>query len=134
MHCESQKPATITERLTARLQIIKTDISPALYHLLSNLNAAIDSNDGSGISPGRMRDYIADVVETWTASATVLVQNKQRDWEYYTGEFGKESWQRISDRTVRYEVGLHFAIGMLNCDQAAYKVGLQFCAAPDMAE
>ena len=102
--------------------LIKEHLSPAFYHLLSNLNV---SSDGQGGSLPTIRDrqsYISDLVETWVGCASVLVRNNERDWSYYTGEFGKESWQRISDKTARYEIGLHFANDMLRHDETAYQV------------
>lgn len=69
-----------------------------------------------------LRLYMEDIVKTWVGCASVLVHNKRRDWTFYTGEFGKESWQRVSDRTAKYEIGLHFTLGMLKADANAYKV------------
>ena len=40
------------------------------------------------------------------------------------GEYGKESWKRISDVVARYEIGLHFAKNMLVHDIRAYDVCL----------
>jgi hypothetical protein len=93
---------------------------------LSNLNSATDGLDNAASLPIVDRQaYIADLVETWTGCASVLVQHDQQDWSTYTGEYGKESWQRISDKTAKYEIGLHFAHGMLRSDESAYRVSFR---------
>lgn len=109
-------------------QVIKIDLSPAIYHLLSNLNmSSLGQTVGVPSIPDR-EGYIGDLVDVWTGCAAVLVENDMREWSYYMAEFGKESWYRIGDAVARYEVGLHFAQGMLLRDQEAYKVRWQLAA------
>lgn len=104
------------------IELLKTSISPRLYSTLSDL-VAINAGHDSGVPefPNK-KAYIADVVETWASSAAILVQKNQRDWNYYIGTYGKESWQRIADILGRFEIGGIFCATLLGIDSKAYKV------------
>lgn len=108
---------------TRFVEMLKTDICPRLYSILSDLNAT-SSGQESGVPefPNR-KQYIANVVETWALCAVVLVQKGQREWHHFMDPFGKESWQRFADISGRFEAGGVFACTMLANDSKAYKVG-----------
>lgn len=97
-------------------QVIKHDISPAIYRHLSIITAPNLGRD-TGVPVIADRDrYLGELVQTWTGCASVLVFNNQRDWSFYLGPFGKESWQRMSDPIARWEIGTHFAYCLLKLD------------------
>lgn len=103
-------------------EVVRSRISSHLYNLLSDLNVS-----SAGLASGvpefpNKHMYIVQLTETWACCAGILVKAKVRDWQYYIGTFGKESWQRIGDVNGRYEVGVSFSAEMLRCDASAYKV------------
>ena len=59
-------------------QMIRADISPAIYRLLSNINVAkLGQNTGVPDIPDR-EAYISELVDTWTGCAAVLIHNDMR--------------------------------------------------------
>lgn len=62
------------------LQLIKSDVSPAIYRLLSSITVSkLGGAQDLGVPDIPDREtYIADLVEVWTGCGAVLVENNQR--------------------------------------------------------
>jgi hypothetical protein len=118
---------------------VKNQLSPSIWKLLSAIY--MPDLDVSRFAPtvghdSQMRaDYVIQVVQCWTACASVLIDNRLKvrpsggnlddrscaaqDWDSYI-VFGDETYKRIADPLGRREVGMLFGCCLFDMDFDAF--------------
>ncbi|EGO22248.1 hypothetical protein SERLADRAFT_472803, partial [Serpula lacrymans var. lacrymans S7.9] len=95
-------------------KVIDKHISPAIYRLVCK--------HFSDVSAPSIEDYCRTAdkwIDCWVGCASVLVQNRKRDWSLFM-KLGPQSWERIIDPAWRRRVGLRFTFTLLQLDRGAF--------------
>ncbi|KAI0715629.1 Mus7/MMS22 family-domain-containing protein [Cerioporus squamosus] len=91
-------------------------ISPAMYRLVCK-----HFNDPAYQQAGELSFRKADDwVDCWVGCCNVVVQNNDKDWEFFLDYYGPQSWERIIEPCWRRRVGLRFMYMLLQLDPPAY--------------
>jgi hypothetical protein len=117
---------------------VKAQLSPAVWKLLSAIYMPdIDATRSAPVvgKESQLRaEYVIQVVQCWTACASVMVENRLRvrpslslctlltlwqDWNSYI-VFGDETFKRIPDPLGRREVGMLFGCCLFEIDPEAF--------------
>ncbi|KAI5480131.1 methyl methanesulfonate-sensitivity protein 22 [Pseudohyphozyma bogoriensis] len=91
---------------TAFVSNLANGVAPAMFQLFSRIYSAVAEPGGYRRDP---LPYVEKIVGTWTRCVLLIVEHGIQDWSNYL-HYGKESWRRLPTNQSRREVGLHFAI------------------------